>query len=250
MIIKQADPDADDRGAMFGIVPAGAGEGWGYVPAGTLGQVLTVQDASGDLGWSTPTAGMAVGNPVSGGSNNAVLIESGTGNLAALAIGSTGQVLTVASGAPTWAAPVTDNYVQATLASTYTITESFANIGCSLVLPGPGVYLLFLSCVNNASGQGSVGQYSYVVQQLIDTTNTIYVANSLQTISYLQLPVASVTCTQIMAVSCGPYVYSVASGTPTINVQAFYNTNMTGYGYNTYYIASYYNTVLTALRIA
>ena len=46
---------------------------------------------------------MIVGNAVTGGSNNAVLVESGTGTLAALPIGSNAQVLTVVSGAPAWA---------------------------------------------------------------------------------------------------------------------------------------------------
>ena len=66
----------------------------------TAGSNITVtkQTAGGGV-IVAGAAGLAVGSAISGGSNNATLVEDGSGNLKALAVGSSGQHLTVASGA-------------------------------------------------------------------------------------------------------------------------------------------------------
>ncbi len=73
----------------------------GFLAAGSN---VTLTETSGIVTIAASGGGgMSVGSAVSGGSNHATLVEDGSGNLAALAIGSTGQVLTVVSGAPAWA---------------------------------------------------------------------------------------------------------------------------------------------------
>src|SRR5208337_2746970 len=74
----------------------------GYLAAGTN---VTLTETSGIVTIAA-SGGMSVGSAVSGGSNHATLVEDGSGNLAALGIGSTGQVLTVVGGAPAWVTPV------------------------------------------------------------------------------------------------------------------------------------------------
>src|SRR5271166_2500403 len=99
MLLNEEDiGQSDDKVGTVGALAVGTGHGWAPLEPGPNGYVLTVTAGATTrpfdpnlppvlvgVAWAAAAAGMVVGNPVSGGSNNAVLTESGTGNLAALA---------------------------------------------------------------------------------------------------------------------------------------------------------------------
>jgi hypothetical protein len=71
------------------------------LPLGTAGQVLKVNSGATAPEWSSDNAGMT--NPMT--TTGDTIYSSSGSTPARLGIGSTGQVLTVAGGVPTWAAP-------------------------------------------------------------------------------------------------------------------------------------------------
>lgn len=82
-----------------GILPDGV---WQRVPIGGAGQVLTAQ-ADGSVAWNNNPGGFA--NPMT--TVGDTMFEAAGPVPARLAIGATGQVLTVVGGLPAWAAPQT-----------------------------------------------------------------------------------------------------------------------------------------------
>jgi hypothetical protein len=95
------------------------------LPLGTAGQVLKVNSGATAPEWSSDNAGMT--NPMT--TTGDTIYSSSGSTPARLAIGSTGNVLTVAGGVPTWAAPAAGGM---TLISTATpsgaTTVSFTSI--------------------------------------------------------------------------------------------------------------------------
>jgi hypothetical protein len=73
------------------------------LPLGTAGQVLKVNSGATAPEWATDNAGMT--NPMT--TTGDTIYSSSGSTPARLGIGSTGNVLTVAGGVPTWAAPAT-----------------------------------------------------------------------------------------------------------------------------------------------
>ena len=87
------------------------------LPLGTAGQVLKVNSGATAPEWATDATGMS--NPMT--TTGDTIYSSSGSTPARLAIGSTGNVLTVAGGVPTWAAPAAGGM---TLLSTTTLTGS------------------------------------------------------------------------------------------------------------------------------
>ena len=69
MIDRKSDANADDMGGALGVIAVGDGEGWSHIPPGVVGQVLTVLDTSGHVGYSAASglsaisASSLLGNP-------------------------------------------------------------------------------------------------------------------------------------------------------------------------------------------
>ena len=119
---------------------------------GTTGQVLA--KASGtdlDFVWSADAAGMT--NPMT---TTADIIYSSSGSTPArLGIGSTDDVLTVAGGVPTWAAPAGGGKVLQAVSTTYSTYQSsasvtYANTGLSLSITPSSVDSKILILISQA----------------------------------------------------------------------------------------------------
>jgi len=78
------------------------------LPLGTAGQVLKVNSGATAPEWATDATGMS--NPMT--TTGDTIYSSSGSTPARLAIGSTGNVLTVAGGVPTWAAPAGGSWSQ------------------------------------------------------------------------------------------------------------------------------------------
>jgi hypothetical protein len=137
---------------------------------GTTGQVLS--KASGtdmDFAWVSDAAGMT--NPMT--TTGDTIYSSSGSTPARLGIGTTGQVLTVSGGVPSWATPaggggkvlqvvqdtLTSNYSNSTstftdTGLTVTITPSATTSRIMVLLSAPGIY--------SSNGSGSVHNYSNV----------------------------------------------------------------------------------------
>jgi hypothetical protein len=106
------------------------------LPLGTAGQVLKVNSGATAPEWATDASGMT--NPMT--TTGDTIYSSSGSTPARLAIGSTGNVLTVAGGVPTWAAPAgaSITYADAAVAtSEATTSSSYTN----LTTNGPEVTL-------------------------------------------------------------------------------------------------------------
>ncbi len=223
------------------------------------GSNVTLSETSGIVTIAASGGGgMSVGSAVSGGSNHATLVEDGSGNLAALAIGTTGQVLTVASGAPAWAAPLTSNYASARLTGNFTCSSgAFTDTGLSITLPKAGVYLI-TGCVNGGvSGQATVagqGTEFYVQTQLWDVSTTAYVSNSISMIVLFFPQVANLLSGVQGTGAVGPFLYTAASDGIVIKLYGgVFNYVVSGSSSNmggSIQSGTSGETVLTALRIA
>ena len=91
------------------------------LPLGTAGQVLKVNSGATAPEWATDATGMT--NPMT--TTGDTIYSSSGSTPARLAIGSTGNVLTVAGGVPTWAAPSSGGM---TLLSTTTLSGATTTI--------------------------------------------------------------------------------------------------------------------------
>jgi hypothetical protein len=92
------------------------------LPLGTAGQVLKVNSGATAPEWATDASGMT--NPMT--TTGDTIYSSSGSTPARLAIGSTGNVLTVAGGVPTWAAPAGGGSL--TLLSTTTISGTSTTV--------------------------------------------------------------------------------------------------------------------------
>ena len=139
-----------------------------------------------------------------------------------LAIGSSGQVLTVTSGKPAWG-PLTIPYANAVLStsgSPYLLTSSsYTNIGLALSIPSAGVWMvtgLVRTLLSVTSGP--VNDYGAIAIQIRDTTNSAVVASSQYLVAYQPVWVSGANVNQQYATSIGPVFYT-ASGAATLNLQ-------------------------------
>ena len=111
------------------------------LPLGTAGQVLKVNSGATAPEWATDATGMT--NPMT--TTGDTIYSSSGSTPARLAIGSTGNVLTVAGGVPTWAAPTAS-------AATWTnLVNGTALSGSSMSFTGLSGYNKFLILIRYAS---------------------------------------------------------------------------------------------------
>jgi len=102
---------------------------------GTTGQVLAKASATDlDFVWSADAAGMT--NPMT--TTGDVIYSSSGSTPARLGVGSTGDILTVAGGVPTWAAPGGGKIAQVVYGSTSTLvanaTSTYADSGLTATI--------------------------------------------------------------------------------------------------------------------
>jgi hypothetical protein len=95
------------------------------LPLGTAGQVLKVNSGATAPEWATDATGMT--NPMT--TTGDTIYSSSGSTPARLGIGSTGNVLTVAAGVPTWAAPAatTPSFAGVQLTASSSGVQSIAN---------------------------------------------------------------------------------------------------------------------------
>ncbi len=221
----------------------------GFLAAGSN---VTLTETSGIVTIAASGGGgMSVGSAVSGGSNHATLVEDGSGNLAALAIGSTGQVLTVASGAPTWAAPVTATTEVGQLSAIVSLTGSMTTIGNGLTvnLPVAGTYLLTGFALVNVFLTGTANQYGYVNAQLYNTTKPEVVPNSFANLIFAEIATTGTNIDTQLTAPIGPAIYAVTVPTQ-IDVQCTYGGTGIGSIPSSIQPLSNGGSVLNAIRIA
>jgi hypothetical protein len=164
-----------------------------------------------------------------------------------LPISTSGQVHTVVSGLPAWAAPVTETVINSVLSSEYSsITGTFSNVGLSVVLPTAGTYLISGSVRSGFTINNAVGTQAWLLLQLYDSTNSVKVPNSLAIACFGCVQVASTAIAFQEMTPLGPYIYTV-TGSTTINLQAATGVPAAGSPY-VYSDVNGYST-LTAVRI-
>jgi hypothetical protein len=117
------------------------------LPLGTAGQVLKVNSGATAPEWSSDNAGMT--NPMT--TTGDTIYSSSGSTPARLGIGSTGNVLTVAGGVPTWAAPAAGG-------GSYTLlnTGGTALTGASTITVSFSAYAQIFAYVDSAT-TGSSG---------------------------------------------------------------------------------------------
>jgi hypothetical protein len=218
----------------------------GYLAAGTN---VTLTETSGVVTIAASGGGLAVGNPVTGGSNNATLVEDGSGNLAALALGTAGQVLTSVSGAPAWANPITETVITNHLSSQYNCTATLAATGLTVALPAAGTYLLMANVRASVQGTSSgLTQCVWLSAELYDTIYPRVVPNSLGLLIFLQPEVISVASIMQSCAPVGPVVYTVTGATTIALYAAYTNSGIGSPAGNIPSDANGYTT-LTAIRL-
>lgn len=194
---------------------------------GTTGQVLKKNSNTDmDFVWSADSAGMT--NPMT--TTGDTIYSSSGSTPARLGIGSTGQVLTVAGGVPTWATPAAGGggkilqvvSFSTTTASTKTGTGySDTNITATITPSASTSKILILSAVAcqmyttgsyNQVGmglkvlRGSTGIYDTGVEgwYFTNSTTTYHQMSTLQTINYVDSP-ASTSATTYKIQFSGSY---------------------------------------------
>ena len=100
------------------IATTSSAPSWGSVPAGSITGTLPI--ANGGTGQTTAAAAFNALNPMT--TTGDIIYEASASTAARLPVGSTGQVLTVAGGIPSWATPATG-------AGTITVTDFTATSG-------------------------------------------------------------------------------------------------------------------------
>jgi hypothetical protein len=125
---------------------------------GTTGQVLA--KASGtdmDFTWTTSSAGMT--NPMT--TTGDTIYSSSGSTPARLGIGSTGNVLTVAGGVPTWAAPAGGGKVAQVLAyqgtNTVALTTSYQTVDSLTITPSATTSKIYASIVIKLNSKNTSG---------------------------------------------------------------------------------------------
>ncbi len=242
-----------------------AGGGTGLTAVGSADQLLGVAHTGGALEYKTLTAGsnititpaagsITIASTGGGGGMTNPMTTAGdtiyggaSGTPEKLPIGTSGQVHTVVSGSPAWAAPVTKTVINSVMSSSYSsITGTFSNVGLSVVLPTAGTYLITGSVRSGFTINNSVGSQAWLLLQLYDSTNSVKVPNSLAIACFGSVQVASTAIVFQGMTPLGPYIYTV-TGSTTINLQAATGVPAAGSPY-VYSDVNGYST-LTAVRL-
>ena len=170
------------------------------LPLGTAGQVLKVNSGATAPEWSSDNAGMT--NPMT--TTGDTIYSSSGSTPARLAIGSTGNVLTVAGGVPTWAAPAssvpanasaTVATAQSTSSATYT---DLATAGPAVtVTTGTKALVIVTGGMRDTGGTDNVGFMSYAVSGATtiaasDTTAISFVSTTISAGKVFRFSAASV----------------------------------------------------------
>src|SRR5208337_621869 len=213
---------------MAGVATVAEG-GTGLTAVGSADQLLGVAHTGGALEYKTLTAGSNITITPAAGSVTIASTGGGGGGMSnpmttagdtiyggasgtpeRLPIGTSGQVQTVVSGSPAWAAPVTETVINSVMSSAYTsITGTFSNVGLSVVLPTAGTYLISGSVRSGFTINNSVGTNAWMVLQLYDSTNSVKVPNSLAISCFGCVQVASTAIDFQEMTPLGPYIYTV-----------------------------------------
>ena len=224
-------------GTAAGVATVAEG-GTGLTAVGSADQLLGVAHTGGALEYKTLTAGsnititpaagsITIASTGGGGGTTNPMTTAGdtiyggaSGTPVRLPIGTSGQVHTVVSGSPAWAAPVTETVINSVMSSSYSsITGTFSNVGLSVVLPTAGTYLITGSVRSGFTVNNSVGTQAWLLLQLYNSTNSVKVPNSLAIACFGCVQVASTAIIFQGMTPLGPYIYTV-TGSTTINLQA------------------------------
>jgi hypothetical protein len=136
---------------------------------GTTGQVLKKNSNTDmDFVWSADAAGMT--NPMT--TTGDTIYSSSGSTPARLGIGSTGQVLTVSGGVPTWATPAGGKILQVVTASTSTLTSitstSLTDTGITATITpattGSRILILITASVENRRNSNSFGNNAAILR--------------------------------------------------------------------------------------
>jgi hypothetical protein len=169
---------------------------------GTSGQVLKKNSNTDmDFVWSADSAGMT--NPMT--TTGDTIYSSSGSTPARLGIGSTGQVLTVAGGVPSWATPaggggkvlqvVSATYSTATTIASTTLTDSGLSASITPSATSSKIYVIAINKIyayRNTTLSGSKGALlrgSTIIANMSDYTTRSVVAGSSATQNGLSLPV-------------------------------------------------------------
>jgi hypothetical protein len=189
-----------DLPADFAVFGQAVDTSMADLKGGTTGQILSkTTNTDMDFTWTTPNpgdiTGVTAGTGISGGgtsgdvtitnsmataitTNGDLIYGTGSGTFTRRAIGSTGNILTVAGGVPTWAAPPSGGKVlQVVQATTTTATTIASTTAVDTTITGTitpssssSKILVLVNMVVNASSTGS--QLS-VGSQLVRGATTI-----------------------------------------------------------------------------
>jgi hypothetical protein len=116
------------------------------LPLGTAGQVLKVNSGATAPEWATDATGMT--NPMT--TTGDTIYSSSGSTPARLAIGSTGNVLTVAGGVPTWAAPAAGGGM--TLLSTTNLSGTSTTTISSISQDYKSLHIIFSQIACSSGG--------------------------------------------------------------------------------------------------
>jgi hypothetical protein len=143
------------------------------LPLGTAGQVLKVNSGATAPEWATDASGMT--NPMT--TTGDTIYSSSGSTPARLGIGSTGDVLTVAGGVPSWAAPASGGGM--TLLSTTTLSGASTSIS---VTGGYNYIVGIVTGVTNNTNNGRLYIAPNGVTNLSSATGTARYAGAAATV--------------------------------------------------------------------
>jgi hypothetical protein len=198
------------------------------LPLGTAGQVLKVNSGATAPEWATDASGMT--NPMT--TTGDTIYSSSGSTPARLAIGSTGNVLTVAGGVPTWAAPAGGGKVLQVVSTSYTTektisstsyTDTDLTLSITPTLATSKILVLVGQVIkhNNAASPS----YVFVMGQLV-RGSTVLLTDFTNVLQAAQSTAANLGSSMYMGYS---YLDSPATtSSTTYKTQAKYSTNSTG----------------------